>query len=142
LPIDGAAALTPTDIWSDGKESLLHARFPGLVDGLAWVEAGIDLIAIAVMLVGVLRFVTGFLRAEAAGPARIAGIDGARVELGRYILAGLELFIVSDIIQTALSLQLSDLVFLGLLVAIRSVISYFLEREVSGIRRGAGAASE
>jgi uncharacterized membrane protein len=56
------------------------------------------------------------------------------VELGRYILAGLELFIVSDIIETALSLQLTDLVFLGLLVAIRSAISYFLEREVQNIR--------
>ena len=134
--------MTPTDFWNTGKESLLHARFPELVEGLAWVEAGIDLFAIAVMLVGVLRFVTGFLRAETAGEARIAGIDGARVELGRYILAGLELFIVSDIIETALSLQLSDLVFLGLLVAIRSAISYFLEREVSGIRRGAGGPTE
>jgi uncharacterized membrane protein len=134
--------VTPIDIWSGGKESLLHTRFPGLIEALAWVEAGIDLVAIAVMLVGVLRFLAGFLRAEAAGPDRIAGIDGARMELGRYILAGLELFIVSDIIQTALSLQLSDLVFLGLLVAIRAAISYFLEREVSGIRRGAGAPPE
>jgi uncharacterized membrane protein len=41
---------------------------------------------------------------------------------------------VSDIIETALSLQLTDLVFLGLLVAIRSAISYFLEREVQNIR--------
>ncbi len=116
------------------KESLLHARLPGLVDALAWVEAGIDLFAIAVMLLGVLRFAAGFLQAEAAGPDRLAGIDGARMALGRYILAGLELFIVSDIIETALSLKLSDLVFLGLLVAIRSAIGYFLEREVRNIR--------
>jgi len=134
--------MTTTDIWSGGKESLLHARFPGLVEMLAWVEAGIDLFAIGIMLVGVLRFVTGFLQAEVSGPDRIAGIDGARVGLGRYILAGLELFIVSDIIETALSLQLSDLVFLGLLVAIRSVISYFLEREVSDIRRDGGSPQE
>lgn len=119
---------------SAGKESLLHARFPGLVEGLTWVEAGIDLAAIAVMLIGVARFLAGFLRAESAGAGRLAGIDRARVELGRYILAGLELFIVSDIIETALSLQLTDLVFLGLLVAIRSAISYFLEREVQNIR--------
>jgi|APEBP8051073178_1049388.scaffolds.fasta_scaffold00054_175 uncharacterized membrane protein len=119
------------------KESLLHARFPGLVEGLTWVEAGIDLFAILVVLVGVARFVAGFLRAEVAGRQRLAALDGARIELGRYILAGLELFIVSDIIETALSLQLSDLVFLGLLVAIRSAISYFLEREVSHIRKGA-----
>jgi len=119
-----------------GKESLLHAHLPALVEGLTWVEAGIDLFAITVMLIGVLRFVAGFLRAERAGDKRIAAIDDSRIELGRYILAGLELFIVSDIIETALSLQLLDLVFLGLLVAIRSAISYFLEREVTNIRTG------
>lgn len=126
-------------VLSKGKESLLHAEFPGLVEALTWVEAGIDLFAIAVMLIGVVRFMAEFLRSETAGRARLAGIDGARIGLGRYILAGLELFIVSDIIETALSLQLSDLVFLGLLVAIRSAISYFLEREISGIRRAGGA---
>lgn len=121
--------------WFEGsKVSLLHARFPGLIEGLAWVEAGIDLFAIVVMLIGVARFGAEFLRAEGAGPERITSIDRARVGLGRYILAGLELFIVSDIIETALSLEMSDLVFLGLLVAIRSAISYFLEREVSSIR--------
>jgi uncharacterized membrane protein len=121
--------------WFEGsKESLLHARFPQLVDALAWVEAGIDLFAIAVMLIGVLRFGSSFLQAELAGSERLSAIDRARLGLGRYILAGLELFIVSDIIETALSLELSDLVFLGLLVAIRSAISYFLEREFSGMR--------
>ena len=126
-------------LWTGGKESLLHARFPGLVEVLAWIEAGIDLIAIAVMLIGVARFLLGFLLAETVGQGRLGGIDRARVELGRYILAGLELFIVSDIIETALSLQLSDLVFLGLLVAIRSAISFFLEREVSGMSRSGDA---
>jgi uncharacterized membrane protein len=125
-----------------GKESLLHAHLPALVEGLTWVEAGIDLFAITVMLIGVLRFVAGFLRAERAGDRRIAAIDESRIELGRYILAGLELFIVSDIIETALSLQLLDLVFLGLLVAIRSAISYFLEREVTSIRTARGGADD
>ena len=63
------------------------------------------------------------------------GINLERVELGRYILAGLELFIVSDIIHTALSLALTDLLFLGLLVVIRAVISYFLDREMAEIRK-------
>ena len=118
-----------------GKDSLLHARFPGLVEALTWVEAGIDLFAILVMLVGVLRFAAAFPGAERLGNGRIAAIDTARMQLGRYILAGLELMIVSDIIETALSLQLSDLVFLGLLVLIRSAISYFLDREMSEIDR-------
>ena len=125
-----------------GKESLLHAHFPALVEGLTWVEAGIDLFAITVMLIGVLRFVADFVRAEMAGTRRIGAIDEGRIELGRYILAGLELFIVSDIIETALSLQLLDLVFLGLLVAIRSAISYFLEREVTNIRTARTGADD
>ena len=51
-----------------------------------------------------------------SGPERVRRTNRERIELGRYILAGLELFIVSDIIHTALSLALADLVFLGLLV--------------------------
>ena len=65
-----------------------------------------------------------------------------RVELGRYILASLELFIVSDIIHTALSLAFADLLFLGLLVVIRSVISYFLDRELDQLRKELGDAIE
>jgi uncharacterized membrane protein len=126
--------VTIGDLIGHGKESLLHARLPWLVEALDWVGAGIDLAAIAVMLVGVARFLSGFAATfRAGGPG--AGIDRARIDLGRFILAGLELLIVSDIIETALSLLLSDLVFLGLLVLIRSVIGYFLDREINGLRR-------
>lgn len=124
----------------NGAESVLHANFAGLVAALEWVAAGIDLFAIFVMLIGAVRFGIGFLRAEVSRTSeeRVRGINLERAELGRYILAGLELFIVSDIIHTALSLALSDLIFLGLLVVIRSVISYFLDREIAEIRKELG----
>ena len=74
--------------------------------------------------------------AETSGDAdlRVRRIDRERMELGRYILSALELLIVSDIIHTALSLALADLLFLGLLVLIRSMISFFLNREIREIR--------
>ncbi len=117
-------------------EGILHAELSGFVYGLEWVAALIDLLAIAVMLIGTGRFVAGFVAAEIRREesARARVINRERVELGRYILAGLELFIVSDIIHTALSLALGDLVFLGVLVAIRSAISYFLDREIREIK--------
>lgn len=120
-----------------GTEGILHAHFAGLVAALEWVSAGIDLFAIGIMLVGALRFAVAFLGAEVSrsSDARVRKINLGRVELGRYILAGLELFIVSDIIHTALSLALTDLLFLGLLVVIRAVISYFLDREMAEIRK-------
>ena len=117
-------------------EGVLHSDLQGLVLVLEWIAAAIAILAIVVMLIGTARFLAGFVRAETlraeANRARI--INRERVELGRYILSGLELFIVSDIIHTALSLALGDLLFLGLLVAIRSAISYFLDREISGIK--------
>ncbi|KPQ17163.1 MAG: putative membrane protein [Rhodobacteraceae bacterium HLUCCO18] len=117
-------------------EGILHTELQGLVLVLEWLAALIALLAIAVMLIGTVRFLVGFIRAETlkteANRARI--INRERVELGRYILSGLELFIVSDIIHTALSLALGDLLFLGLLVAIRSAISYFLDMEISEIK--------
>ncbi len=114
----------------------LQGELARLAHGLEWVISGIDLASIAIMLVGSLRFVVGFVKAELSGDAaeRVKRIDRERMELGRYILSALELLIVSDIIHTALSLALSDLLVLGLLVLIRSMISFFLNREIREIR--------
>lgn len=110
-----------------------------LVHGLEWVATGIELIAVVVMLIGTARFVVGFVRSErrVERPGRTQAMNHARIELGGYILSALELLIVSDLIHTSLSLALADLLFLALLVAIRSVISFFLEREIRELREDA-----
>ena len=59
----------------------------------------------------------------------------ARLELGRYILAALEVLIVADVIRTALTMQLQGLIFLGGLVIIRSAISWFLDREIEALEK-------
>lgn len=118
-------------------EGILHGELSAVAVALEWIAALVSLLAIVVMLIGTLRFLWGFV----IGEAKIAKTDRARmlneerVELGRYILAGLELFIVADIIHTALSFALGDLLFLGLLVVIRSTISFFLDREIEAIRK-------
>ena len=115
---------------------LLQGELTWLVGALQWASTGIDAAAIVIVLVGAVRFILGFLTLEVRGDAalRMQGIDRQRSELGRYILAALELMIVSDIIHTALTMELGDLLYLGLLVVIRSVISYFLDREMRDIR--------
>ena len=119
---------------------VLHGQFAWLVHILEWMAAIIDLAAIALLLIGAGRFIAGVIVAEVArrGPERVHKTNRERIELGRYILAGLELFIVSDIIHTALSLAFSDLLFLGLLVVIRSIISYFLDRELKELKKELG----
>ena len=128
-------------VWEGGRgEGVLHREFGWLVEGLEYVAAVIDLLGILLLLIGAARFVVGVARAELSRDEtrRLRGTNRERIELGRYILAGLELLIVSDIIHTSLSLAFADLFYLGLLVLIRSVISFFLDRELGEVRRELG----
>jgi uncharacterized membrane protein len=121
---------------------VLHGHFGWLIAALEWMAAVIELFAIALLIIGAVRFMVGVVQAEIrkSGAERVNRTNRERIELGRYILAGLEVFIVADIIRTALSLAFSDLLFLGLLVVIRSIISYFLDRELVELKKELGDA--
>ncbi|MES0828359.1 DUF1622 domain-containing protein [Ruegeria sp. SCP11] len=110
----------------------VHAIAPGLDAILKWIAISIELMAIFILVIGTIRFFSGFVRAELNGQLDVRGahLDTRRVEYGRYILSGLEVFIVADIIHSALSLALNDLIFLAILVAIRIAVSYFTRIEV------------
>lgn len=53
-----------------------------------------------------------------------------RALLGTYILFGLEFMIAADIIHSFVRPEMEELLTLGIVVAIRTVISYFLSKEV------------
>lgn len=126
------------DMEADG--GVLHGSLPWLIEIFELLGAVIDIAAIVLLLIGAGRFVSGVVVAEVArrGVERVRRTNRERIELGRYILAGLELFIVSDVIHTALSLRFADLIFLLLLVIIRSITSYFLERELQQLKKELG----
>ncbi|MGC1261540.1 DUF1622 domain-containing protein [Jannaschia helgolandensis] len=119
------------------EDAILQDEIYWLVYVLEWAATAIDIFASLILLLGAIRFIWGFVKAEFSRDAdtRVKGVNMERVELGRYILAGLELLIVSDIILTALSLAMADLVFLGLLVVIRSLVSFFLDRELEQVKK-------
>ena len=119
---------------------VLHGALPWLIEIFEVLAAVIDIAAIILLLIGAGRFLTGVVIAEVgkSGPERVRRTNRERIELGRYILAGLELFIVSDVIHTAISLRFADLMFLLLLVIIRSITSFFLDRELEQLKKELG----
>ena len=95
---------------------------------------GISVLGVLVIILGVLGGVVRFLRSEMAC-ARGANIDGERRKLrqalGYYLLLGLEFLIAADIIETLMKPTTEDLIILGAIVAIRTVISYSLNSELA-----------
>jgi len=66
-----------------------------------------------------------------SGDSSFAKRSVIRHHLGFYLLMGLEFMIGADIVRTLIRPSLQELAILGSLVAIRTVISFFLNREMS-----------
>lgn len=125
-----------------GGASLEHLPF-GLDEPLMRTLEGL---AVCIDLIGVMLILFGFFVAlfrllaglrHGVGIAKNLGnLNAARTILGTYILTGLEFMIASDIVHTVITRELTDLLFVGLLVLIRTAISFFLGREIQEIEGG------
>jgi uncharacterized membrane protein len=95
---------------------------------------GISALGVLVIIFGVLCGLVRFLRSEASA-LRGASVEGERRKLrqvlGYYLLLGLEFLIAADIIDTLMKPTTQDLIILGAIVAIRTVISYSLDSELA-----------
>ena len=97
------------------------------------IAEAVDLIGLAIVLVGAIKFLFTYVRIEArrlVGRECATQIQTARRGLGGYILVALEFMIVSDIINSALTHSLESLAGLAAIVVLRTMIGFFLEREL------------
>ncbi len=101
----------------------------------------LDLLASAVAVIGVAVILWGttltgfrFLVSEFRNVGRPTEFEEAefiRHGFGAYLLLGLEFMVAADIIKTIVHPQLEGLLVLGGIVIIRTILSYFLNRELS-----------
>lgn len=127
-----------------GGTSLEHLPFDlgaPVMHGLERLAICIDLFGVAIILFGFFVALIDLFRAFSKGIGlrrELMGLSHARTTLATYILTGLEFMIASDIIHTVITRQFSDLLFVGLLVLIRTAISFFLGKEVVELERNDG----
>jgi len=95
----------------------------------------IDLVAILFILWGFIKAMFDFFALRIKNK-RLSNSDikSIRCYLGTYLLLGLEIMIVADIIKTVLNQTTEDLIFLGGIVVIRTVLSYFLNKEIEEMK--------
>ncbi len=110
-------------------------------------SAWVDLAGRAVDLAGVVAITAGIALVVALAALRVSRREQGvysqfRQQLGRVILLGLELLVAADIIRTvAVTPTLESVAVLGVIVLVRTFLSFSLEVELTGSwpwQRGSG----
>lgn len=100
-----------------------------------WMEpvaSLLELFGVAAIVVGIALATARFV-ADLRGERRKIAYDRYRANLGRGILIGLELLVGADIIATVTApLTFTSVGLLGLIVIIRTFLSFSLETEIEG----------
>ena len=99
-----------------------------------YLAIGIAISAASIICWGVLLSLIRFIKLEFQ---RVRGTNIChqrqilRHHLGSYLLLGLEFLIAADIIRTIIKPTLNELAVLGSIVVIRTILSFFLNREIA-----------
>jgi len=100
---------------------------------------GIGVLGVLVICFGVACGLARFVRSEVRA-VRGANVDEDRKNLrhllGYYLLLGLEFLIAADIIDTLMKPSVQDLIVLGAIIIIRTIISFSLTAELRAEQKG------
>ncbi len=103
---------------------------------LIWIEYAaltIEVLAVAIIVVSILVSTIRYLFQAALHPGVKGRYQRLKISLGRTLLLGLEILVAADIVRTvALEATLQSVLVLGLLVLIRTFLSWALVVEIEG----------
>ena len=107
-----------------------------IIELLEWLALLTDAVGVSIMLAGFLlalwQFLSGFWSQTVMD--EIAVIQKVRCRLGSYLVLSLEFMIVSDLLHSVMTQALEDLYFLAALVLLRTIIGYFLNKEIQELK--------
>jgi uncharacterized membrane protein len=109
---------------------------------LEYISLSIGTVGIFIVLWGVIVGLIEFIAAQVSYLSKSktqVPLEKIRTDLGRYLLLGLEFLIAADIIRTIVKPSLEEVAVLVAIVAIRTVISYFLNKEIERLAQGSAS---
>ncbi|MDZ4142456.1 MAG: DUF1622 domain-containing protein [Methylotenera sp.] len=104
-----------------------------LVQWVGYVVPIIELVGIAIVLWGVFQGITKLAYRSWMALRRqplLGALDDVRILISEKLVLGLEFFLAGDVIQTIVVPSWQSLGVLGGIVGIRTVIVYFLNKEI------------
>ena len=98
-----------------------------VLEGIEFLAAMIGYAGVAFIAAGCFLGLVQYCRRLLTGKVRMTEV---RVTLGTYVLIGMEFLVGQDIIETVIDTNLEQLKSLAVIVVIRTVLEYFLGKEV------------
>lgn len=103
-----------------------------IIQALHWIATIIEVIGVGVIVIATVVSTIAFSR-KCARSGWNGALSSYRADLGRGILLGLEFLVAADIIGTvAVAPTFQSLGVLGLIITIRTLLSFSLEVEIEG----------
>lgn len=102
---------------------------------LLWIQHGISLAGVMIILSGVLLAVGQYIYYLYAGQLtqQSANINHIRLNLGRILILGLECIVAADLISTTTTPDYYAMGLVAIVVLIRTLLSFSLNRELMGL---------
>jgi uncharacterized membrane protein len=97
---------------------------------VGYLAVGTEIAAAFVIGAAVTRGIFTYIRQLFLRRQHIDSAEVIRLQLGRSLALGLEFTVASDILRTAVAPTRQDIVNLGAIVLLRTLLNYFLEREI------------
>lgn len=97
---------------------------------VGYLAAGTEIAAAVVIGGAVVRGISTYLGQLFSRRQHVDATESIRLQLGRVLALGLEFTVASDILRTAVAPTRQDILNLGAIVLLRTLLNYFLEREI------------
>jgi uncharacterized membrane protein len=98
------------------------------------VSFSLNIIGALITIWGIIVSLTEFLKKEILDRSKVIQLnEGIRIKLGSYLVLALEFFIAGDIVKTIITPSWESLGILGAIVVIRTILSYFLTKDLKKI---------
>lgn len=98
------------------------------------ISFALNIIGALITIWGIVVSLFEFLKKEILSRAEAIKLNEAiRIRLGSYLVLALEFFIAGDIVKTIITPTWQSLGMLGTIVVIRTILSYFLTKDLKKI---------
>jgi len=110
-----------------------------------YVSLVLEAIAILMIVIGAAEAVVSIIKVQFSSAATSLDKRGVWLEFARWLVAGLTFQLAADIVETTVAPSWDDIGRVAAIAAIRTALTFFLDRDIDGIRamqRGARDASQ